>query len=141
MLIPVIKDCTGHQLLRDCGNGWRLVAEQGIIAILRRNDGILHTDLVRIYLKMIHGIKIFTIIYRLTAWFTYFTSKRKASLGFPVGILHIIGTVDFSQKSLGNGDFLPLLMTPILIFLQAFEELQHVASQISIENKKYYGIQ
>ena len=54
-----LLSCGGHQGLRNCGIRREYVAEYGILAISRRNDGILHAYRTRIFSKMISGMRNF----------------------------------------------------------------------------------
>ena len=70
----------GHQGLRNSGIGKIFIPEYGILAIFRRNDGILHPCREQIFSKMIHWIRNFDKFYGLAKFFTYCLVKRKRSL-------------------------------------------------------------
>ena len=116
--------CGDHKALRNSGIGGKLVAEYGILPILRRNDGILHYCRERIFSKMIYWIRNFGGFYEFAKFSTCYLAKRKrALLAFSSQQHHSFvlrgrGILVKYHRNVGlrlkiacNGGFLPALMT------------------------------
>ena len=85
--------------MRDSGIGRKFAAEYGFLAIFRRNDGILHPCRVRIFSKMIHGMRNFQKDLRICGILYLLSCKKEAVSSSALFVAHHDGALKVSLET------------------------------------------